>query len=115
MAETEFEKWLAMKAGKRKKQTGRGKEKESSIRKKKDSRSKLAKQPTKDLKASVKHLTAEGLLKSAESITVSQDLNIQRKTEMDSGTAPISAKFATRRLRSRRRRERSKKESSLNS
>lgn len=115
MGETEFEKWIAMKSGKRKKQTGRENVKESSIRKKKDSQLKLAKQPTSDLKDNVKPQIAKDQLKLEENITVSQDLSIQSPIETKSGTAPISAKIAMRRLRSQRRRELSKRGGTSNS
>lgn len=115
MSETEFEKWIAMKSGKRKKQMGRENVKESSIRKKKDSQLKLAKQPTSDLKDNVKPQTVKDQLKLEESTTVSQDLSTQSPTEMKSGTAPTSAKIAMRRLRSQRRRERSRKGGTSNS
>ena len=115
MAETEFEKWLAMKAGKRKKQTVRGNAKGLSTRKKKASVLKLAKQPTQDPKDSVKSQTVEDQLESAESITVSQDLSTLSQTETNSGTAPISVKNVTTKSRSRKRRRRSKKEDTSSS
>lgn len=113
MAETEFEKWLAMKNGKRKKQPGRGKRQELNPKENQDSVSKLAKQPMQDPKESVKHQIAAGKLKLEESTTVSQDLNTTKKIATSSGTAPTSAKNAMKRLRARRRREMRKREDSL--
>lgn len=110
MAETEFEKWLAMKNGKRKKQPGRGKRQESSPKESRASVSKLAKQPMLDPKESVKHQTVKPKLKLEESTTVSQDLNITSPIETSSGTAQTSAKNAMKRLRAQRRREIRRKE-----
>lgn len=113
MAETEFEKWLAMKNSKRKKQPGRGKRQESNPKESQDLVSKLAKQPMTDPKELVKRQIATGKLRLEGNTIVYQDHNTTEKTETSSGTAQTSAKNAMKRLRSRRRRELRKREGSL--
>lgn len=113
MAETEFEKWLAMKNSKRKKPSGRVKGKELNPNESLDLVSKLAKQPMTDPKELVKHQIATGKLRLEGNIIVYQDPNTTKPIETNSGTAQTSAKNAMKRLRSRRRRELRKREGSL--
>ena len=110
MGQTEFEKWLEMKNGKRKKQPGRGKRQESSPKESLALVSKLAKQPMTDPKELVKHQIATGKLRLEGNTIVYQDPNITKPIETSSGTARTSAKNAMKRSRSQRRRSQRKRE-----